>query len=116
MWPDETEGFLADGPFTAGTSFGVSTLYLLAAMRDNVAVQPPAATSDLPPRVYGTEQEAEKIKIAYQHMQQGFTDGGEATDIDREGQLQILQGDILEEIPKQKFEKASLDALLLDSG
>lgn len=87
-------------------------------MRDNLAVQPSAATSSLglPPRVYGTEQEAEKIKIAYQHMQQGFTDGGEAIDIDREGQLQILQGDILEEIPKQKFEKASLDALLLDSG
>jgi len=102
--------------FSAGTSYGVSTLYLLAALRDNMAQRKAIDDDSMrwSPCVYGTEQEPAKAKIAYEHMRRGFSENNEAEEIKEKEQLQILQGDLLQTIPKQNFKKSSLDALLLD--
>ena len=64
-----------------GTSYGVSTLFLASAVRDNVASQ--EANTDTPV-VIATEYEAEKAKIARGH----FAEAGLSTIIDlREGDL-----------------------------
>jgi predicted O-methyltransferase YrrM len=91
-------------------------MYLLAALRDNLRQEKSSnsGTSTMDPCVFGTEQELEKANIAVEHIQQGFEDDGEAEDIMRKGQFRLLQGDLLEEIPRQNFKSASLDALLLD--
>jgi predicted O-methyltransferase YrrM len=96
----------------------VSTLYLVAALRDNLASQSATHNTSmkdaLPPCVYGTEHEDGKAKIAYKHIHQAFSENKEADEIEKNGQVQILQGDLLVEIPKQKFRDSSLDALLVD--
>jgi predicted O-methyltransferase YrrM len=65
----------------AGTSFGVSTLFLASAVRDNWA--PGEGTGDTPV-VIGTEYEPEKAKIARRH----FAEAGLSHIVDlREGDL-----------------------------
>src|SRR5262249_36120528 len=61
----------------AGTSFGVSTLYLAAAVRDNVRAGRPSS-STLPPVVIGTEHEPAKASQA----RGVFADAGVADLID----------------------------------
>jgi predicted O-methyltransferase YrrM len=69
----------------AGTSFGVSTLYLAAAVRDNVRRDGGAG------RVIGTEHEAEKAKAARAH----FAEAGLSDFIEvREGDLRQTLKDI----------------------
>jgi predicted O-methyltransferase YrrM len=70
----------------AGTSFGVSTLYLAAAVRDNIASSSEAAGARNNPggKVIGTEYEPEKARIA----RRNFAAAGLADFIDlREGDL-----------------------------
>ena len=69
----------------AGTSFGVSTLFLAAAVRDNLRQERPGLDdSGLRAVVIGTENEPEKAKIARRH----FAEAGLADLIDlREGDL-----------------------------
>jgi predicted O-methyltransferase YrrM len=68
----------------AGTSFGVSTLFLAAAVRDNLRLETPGLDGVGPGGVIGTEYEPEKAKIARRH----FAEAGLADLIDfREGDL-----------------------------
>ena len=46
---------------SAGTSFGVSTLYLAAALRDNIATH--GASLQYEPIVWGSENEQNKIEM-----------------------------------------------------
>ncbi|GAA6026776.1 hypothetical protein JCM8097_005852 [Rhodosporidiobolus ruineniae] len=94
----------------AGTSYGVSLLWLLAAVSDTLASSPPSASSSpssRPPLVIGTEKEPEKVKKALAHVDEGF-----------EGQtpeyLRVLEGDLLQTLPEAGLEDGSIDALLLD--
>ena len=103
----------ADLAGAAGTSYGVSLLYLLAAMRDNVAAN--GARAEYPPKVWGTENESSKVKIAYDHIRQGFEDRDEAKEILAAGQVEILEGDIRQTVQAAGIAEGSLDALLLDS-
>jgi len=81
-----------------GTSFGVSTLYLAAAVRDNFA---PSSEAVGKPKVIATEWEAAKAKIA----RQNFAAAGLSQFIDlREGDLK----DTLKEID------GPVDFVLLD--
>ena len=67
----------------AGTSFGVSTLFLAAAVRDNLRQAPRGSNSE-PPIVIGTEHEPQKARIARGH----FAEAGLSDLIDlREGDL-----------------------------
>lgn len=103
----------ADLVEAAGTSYGVSLLYLLAAMRDNVAANGPHTAH--PPKVWGTENEPRKVKIAYDHLRQGFEDRDEAKEMLDAGQVEILEGDIRQTAQASEIAEGSLDALLLDS-
>jgi len=67
----------------AGTSYGVSTIYLAAAVRDNVAGTGETAV------VYGTEHEPGKVAQAEQNL----------TDAGLLGYTQILSGDLRETLP-----------------
>jgi predicted O-methyltransferase YrrM len=74
----------------AGTSYGVSTLFLAAAVRDNL---PNGAQTPLdgPPIVIGTEREPEKVRIARGH----FAQAGLSNLIElREGDLRKTLGDV----------------------
>lgn len=64
--------------------------------------------------VWGTEHEKSKVEHAYNHIKQGFEENDEAKDIFKKGEVKILEGDILEMIPKENIVMHSLDALLLD--
>ena len=52
----------------AGTSFGVSTLYLAAAVRDTLAAAPPSGARQ--GVVIGTEYEAHKAEVARKHFRE----------------------------------------------
>ncbi|KAL9932588.1 hypothetical protein V8E36_008705 [Tilletia maclaganii] len=105
--------------FEAGTSYGVSTLYLLAAVQDNLAqARTSSASPPFPPRVWGTEHEPSKARQALVHVRHAFAAQGEADVIlsnDENIRLfQMLEGDILDKIGEEKLPRDSLDALLLD--
>src|SRR5215510_246189 len=72
----------------AGTSFGVSTLFLAAAVRDNLRQEAPGGPRGV---VIGTEHEPEKARIARSH----FAEAGLADLIDlREGDLRQTLVDV----------------------
>lgn len=74
----------------AGTSYGVSTLYLASAVRDNGGGT-----------VYGTEYEPEKAALANLHLgQAGLTD-----------YVDVLQGDLRQTLPGLE---GSIDFMLVD--
>lgn len=74
----------------AGTSFGVSTLFLAAAVRDNLAA--PRQDGGSEPIVIGTEYEPEKTRIARRH----FAEAGLSNLIDlREGDLRDTLRNVL---------------------
>ncbi|ORY75012.1 S-adenosyl-L-methionine-dependent methyltransferase [Leucosporidium creatinivorum] len=89
----------------AGTSHGVSLLWLLAAVLDNEAVAPPSPSA-FPSLVVGTENEPHKAAIALKHVEEGF--GSQPPP------LNLLQGDLLETLPALALPPRSVDALLLD--
>ncbi|KAF5350391.1 hypothetical protein D9758_012459 [Tetrapyrgos nigripes] len=107
----------------AGTSYGVSLIYLLCAVLDNITGETPDAYgsgSNLPPLVVGTELEPAKVAKALAHVKEAFPLS--THDPERYCQvpqiLNLLQGDLLQTIPSF-FESTSLpdqsiDALLLD--
>jgi predicted O-methyltransferase YrrM len=76
----------------AGTSFGVSTLFLAAAVRDNLRHEPqPSHAATGHPIVIGTEHEPDKARIARGH----FGEGGLSDLIDlREGDLRDTLKDV----------------------
>jgi len=76
----------------AGTSFGVSTLFLAAAVRDNLRADAQELVDGRErPMVVGTENEPGKVKIARSH----FAEAGLSDLIDlREGDLRDTLGDI----------------------
>jgi predicted O-methyltransferase YrrM len=75
----------------AGTSFGVSTLFLAAAVRDNLCLETRGLDGGGPGGVIGTEYEPEKAKIARRH----FAEAGLADLIDlREGDLRDTLRDV----------------------
>jgi predicted O-methyltransferase YrrM len=76
----------------AGTSFGVSTLFLAAAVRDNLRQHPPVDQSGPGrPIVIGTENESAKARVARGH----FAEAGLSNLIDlREGDLRDTLKDV----------------------
>jgi predicted O-methyltransferase YrrM len=75
----------------AGTSFGVSTLFLAAAVRDNLRLETRGLDDGGPGGVIGTEYEPEKAKIARRH----FAEAALADLIDfREGDLRDTLRDV----------------------
>lgn len=76
----------------AGTSFGVSTLFLAAAVRDNLHGAAAHDSGGSEPIVIGTEYEPEKARIARGH----FAEAGLSSLIDlREGDLRETLRDVL---------------------
>jgi predicted O-methyltransferase YrrM len=75
----------------AGTSFGVSTLFLACAVRDNLRQGPPPAGGAPPAVVIGTEFEPKKARAARNH----FAEAGLSSIIDlREGDLRQTLVDV----------------------
>ena len=73
----------------AGTSFGVSTLYLAAAVRDNLRADGGSG------RVIGTEYEPEKAKIARSHFEEaGLSEWIELREGDLRETLKSIDGPI----------------------
>jgi hypothetical protein len=87
-------------------------MYLLAAVRDNLATFGPRP---FPARVWGTELEAEKAARALEHIREAFSDNDEIQEIEAKSHLNIMVGDLLQTIKAEAFEDNSIDALLLDS-
>jgi hypothetical protein len=50
-----------------------------------------------------------------QHIDEAFSLNDECAEIRDKKQVDILEGDLLQEIPKREFANGSLDGLLLDS-
>lgn len=70
----------------AGTSFGVSTIYLAAALRDNGAEPATASPADSSPLVIGTEHEPAKAAAAHRNLAAAGLDD----------YVDILEGDLRE--------------------
>jgi len=85
----------------AGTSFGVSTIFLAAAVRQNVQRERHSADGDSRPFVIATENEPEKVRVARSH----FAEAGVSDLVDlREGDLR----DTLRDVP------GPIDFMLID--
>ncbi|THU91340.1 hypothetical protein K435DRAFT_674297 [Dendrothele bispora CBS 962.96] len=100
----------------AGTSFGVSLIYLLCAVADNAKKSVGEFENDSsasghnnlhPPLVVGTELEPTKAAKALSHVREAFD--GDIPEL-----LNLLQGNLLETIPALSLPDKSIDALLLD--
>eukprot|EP01113_Clastostelium_recurvatum_P025509 TRINITY_DN3068_c0_g1_i2.p1 TRINITY_DN3068_c0_g1~~TRINITY_DN3068_c0_g1_i2.p1 ORF type:complete len:245 (-),score=48.25 TRINITY_DN3068_c0_g1_i2:256-969(-) len=87
----------------AGTSYGVSLIWVLSAVNANLAI---SSTSPFPPLVIGTENEPAKAAKALAHVQEAFGTIPPS--------LTLLEGDILHTIPAANLPDRSIDALLLD--
>ena len=93
----------------AGTSHGVSLLWILAAVEDNKILAANSQTgtrSNYPPLVIGTENEPTKARIALDHVTHAFETQPPC--------LNLLEGDLLQTIPAQNLPDGSIDCLLLD--
>ncbi|KAL8283185.1 hypothetical protein RQP46_005963 [Phenoliferia psychrophenolica] len=86
----------------AGTSYGVSLLWLLAAVTTNAELSGKTGAV-----VYGTENEPKKAELARGHVREAF--GGQIPP-----QLSLLEGDLLKTLPEANIEDRSIDCLLLD--
>ena len=91
----------------AGTSYGVSLLWILAAVTANESMAGFSAHNGLPSLVIGTEHEPEKVQHALEHVREGFN--GELPQC-----LNLLEGDLLKTLPAANIPDRSIDALLLD--
>jgi len=77
----------------AGTSFGVSTIFLAAAVRDNGRLAAPGETTR--PVVIGTEYEPEKAQMARRHFAEaGLSDFVELREGDLKETLKHVEGPI----------------------
>ncbi|EEP78997.1 conserved hypothetical protein [Uncinocarpus reesii 1704] len=92
----------------AGTSFGVSTIYLALAAGQNAAAK--ATSGPIIPgqgaKVIATENEPEKAKRAKQH----WKEAGEEV----EPWITLLEGDLRELLPLEVNKTSQIDFLLLD--
>ncbi|EAS31123.3 O-methyltransferase [Coccidioides immitis RS] len=92
----------------AGTSFGVSTIYLALAAGQNAAAK--ATSGPIIPgqgaRVIATEKEPEKAKRARQHWKE--------TGEEVEPWITLLEGDLRELLPVEVNKTDQIDLLLLD--
>lgn len=94
--------------FEAGTSYGVSTIYLLLASQ---AADAKLKSSGTPAMVWGTEKEERKADAALENLAQAMKLPKGTKDIPG---FTMLRGDILELTEKANIEKDSLDAVLFD--
>lgn len=95
--------------FEAGTSYGVSTIYLLLASQ---AAEAAAGKQGVhPAMVWGTEKEEHKADAALANLAQAMKLPKGSTDIPS---FTMLRGDILELTEKANIEPDSLDAVLFD--
>ncbi len=92
--------------FEAGTSYGVSTIYLMIASQAAAA----AASSDKA-MVWGTEKEDHKADAAVANIATALKLPKGTSDIPG---FTMLRGDILEQTRKANIGKNSLDAVLFD--
>ncbi|KAG6040282.1 hypothetical protein E4U41_001069 [Claviceps citrina] len=90
----------------AGTSFGVSTIYLALAVGQNVADGRRASGQALTGKVVATEKEASKAARARLHWKQA---GDEV-----EPWIELRQGDLLETLKVAEGMPEQIDLLLLD--
>ncbi|KAK4704363.1 hypothetical protein P7C70_g1840, partial [Phenoliferia sp. Uapishka_3] len=86
----------------AGTSYGVSLLWILAAVTDT-----PVPAGSLPSVVYATENEPKKAALAFTHVREAF--GGVLPQ-----ELSLLEGDLLQTLPNASIVDRSIDCMLLD--
>lgn len=93
----------------AGTSFGVSTIYLALSVGQNVAAaKSSSSTSDWKTgKVIATEKEPSKAAKAREH----WKEAGEEV----EPWITLLEGDLLETLPGELEATGPIDLLLLDS-
>jgi predicted O-methyltransferase YrrM len=93
----------------AGTSFGVSTIYLALSVGQNIAAsKSSSSTSDWKTgKVIATEKEPTKAAKAREH----WKEAGEEV----EPWITLLEGDLLETLPTELGKTDSIDLLLLDS-
>lgn len=92
----------------AGTSFGVSTIYLALAAGQNAAAKAPGSiTPGQGAQVFATENEPTKAKKAKEH----WKEAGEEV----EPWITLLEGDLRETLPDQMKKVDQIDMLLLDS-
>ncbi|GAC97790.1 O-methyltransferase [Pseudozyma hubeiensis SY62] len=95
--------------FEAGTSYGVSTIYLLLASQ---AADAKLSKKDGPPAmVWGTEKEEHKADAAMENLAEAMKLPDGTKDIPG---FTMLRGDILELTEKANIESESLDAVLFD--
>ncbi|KAL2819478.1 S-adenosyl-L-methionine-dependent methyltransferase [Aspergillus granulosus] len=92
----------------AGTSFGVSTIYLALAAGQNAAsrLHSESGAGKYQAKVIATEKEASKAKQARQHWR---LVGDEV-----EPWITLLEGDLLETLPAELERTGDIDLLLLD--
>lgn len=90
----------------AGTSFGVSTIYLALAVGQNVAAEK-AAGKSVSGKVIATEKEPSKAKKARKHWEEA----GEEV----EPWIDLRVGDLLETLKVEEGMPDEVDMLLLDS-
>ncbi|EZF31139.1 hypothetical protein TMEN_3430 [Trichophyton mentagrophytes] len=91
----------------AGTSFGVSTIYLALAAGQNAAAKAPGSiTPGQGAQVFATENEPTKAKRAKEH----WKEAGEEV----EPWITLLEGDLRETLPDQMKKIDQIDMLLLD--
>lgn len=93
----------------AGTSFGVSTIYLALSVGQNVAATKNTSTTDdwKTGKVIATEKEPSKAAKAREH----WKEAGEEV----EPWITLLEGDLLETLPGELAVTGPIDLLLLDS-
>lgn len=93
----------------AGTSFGVSTIYLALAVGQNVAQATGVSTTGVIPtgKVIATEKEPTKAARAREHWRQA---GDEV-----EPWIELREGDLLETLKVEEGMPEQIDMLLLDS-
>ncbi|KAM0746168.1 S-adenosyl-L-methionine-dependent methyltransferase, partial [Meredithblackwellia eburnea MCA 4105] len=91
----------------AGTSYGVSLLWLLAAVTTNTTPSSSTPSNVPAPLVIGTENEPEKAAKAIEHVKEAFD--GKVPEC-----LKLLEGDLLETLKAANLQDRSIDALLLD--
>lgn len=90
----------------AGTSFGVSTIYLSLAVGQNVADSRTAGRS-VSGKVIGTEKEPSKVARAREYWKEA------GDDIER--WIEVREGNLLETLQEEKGLPDEIDMLLLDS-
>ncbi|KII94076.1 hypothetical protein PLICRDRAFT_36314 [Plicaturopsis crispa FD-325 SS-3] len=91
----------------AGTSYGVSLIWILAAVLENERLSSSSPSpSAHPALVIGTENEPSKATRALSHVRSAFSA--------LPPPLALLEGDLLATLPAASLPERSIDALLLD--